>query len=151
MLPAIAVTARPAPAMPAVQRELIDDCSYFFTPPAVCDFAGPVVGTVTYDQDATGALLVVVALDAGKPSRTYPVLLGCGPVPCGSIRIGSLETDAEGRGVSDVITVPVESLQAPPFGPGERNDRVVLVDPDPPTRRSGPGTLVALNITYTVP
>jgi hypothetical protein len=145
----------PAPTTPSPTTiALVDDCEEPFVAPVACDGAGPAVGSVTYEQVATGTLEVVVVLDTGVADRTYPVLLaGCGSAEvtsCGTLPIGSLTTDAQGRG-SVHLCVETATLQAAPFGAGDQVHRLTLVKPDPVRPRSRPGVLAAGPIAYTIP
>jgi hypothetical protein len=92
------------------------------------DMRGPLVGEVTYTQPG-GNLALRINLEFGQPNTKYEVFLVCGPAhaaACGFITIGILATNAVGAGAVGV-NVPAAVLQAPPFGPGFRNDHLDLL------------------------
>jgi len=109
---------------------------------------GPEIGAVSYSQPG-GNLLLKIRIEYGQPSTTYRVFLTCGPahsMACGFVTIGTVVTNAVGAG-SSAITVPAAVLEAPPFGPGFRNDHLDLL------RGAGDltkGVLVAGAINYFV-
>jgi hypothetical protein len=89
---------------------------------------GPEIGKLSYSQPG-GNLLIKIKLEFGQPNTAYRVFLVCGPAhnaSCGFTNIGALATNAAGAG-SVNITVPLGVLEAPPFGPGFRNDHVDLL------------------------
>lgn len=116
------------------------------------DMAGPTgFGFVNFNQDNAGNLRVVASLKNAEPNTTYEIFLVCGPThdtACGFISIGTLTTNGQGNGNSGAVDVPLATLQAAPFGAGDRTDHIDLIQ--------GPGDLsagayVVSGIDYTVP
>jgi hypothetical protein len=116
------------------------------------DMAGPTgFGFVNFNQDDAGNLRVVASLKNAEPNTTYEIFLVCGPThdtACGFISIGTLTTNGQGNGNSGAIDVPLATLQAAPFGSGDRTDHIDLL--------KGVGDLSAgvyavSGIDYTVP
>ena len=119
----------PAFAAPKTKIDLVNDCGGF-GPGGPCDNVGPTAGFVKFDQDDTGALTVAVSMHDGMPNTTYAVFLTCGPtiaLSCGFLQIGTITTNGAGNGRSGAIVVPLRTLQAAPFGSGERADEITLV------------------------
>src|SRR5713101_7450677 len=93
------------------------------------DMTGPVIGNVSYRQDAADDLNLTITVEFGQPNTVYQVFLVCGPahaLGCGFRAIGPLSTDLVGHG-STSMAVPFAVLHASPFGPGYRTDHVDLL------------------------
>jgi hypothetical protein len=149
---AVAVTTlAPAASASRITQELIfQDCGTGCPEPV--DMAGPTgFGWVNYYTIGDGDLKVTVALHHAEPNTTYEIFLVCGPThdtACGFTVIGSLTTDAYGRGRANQIIVRLATLQAPPYGSGDRTDHIDLL------KSAGDlsgGLYAAGNINYTVP
>jgi hypothetical protein len=112
------------------------------------DMDGPTgYGFVNFNQDENGTLRVTVAIKNAEPYANYTVYLTCGPThaaACGFIVIGNITTNGQGNGNSDSIYVDLATLQAAPFGSGERTDHIDIGG------TSG-DWLVAGGIDYSVP
>lgn len=94
------------------------------------DMNGPVIGSVSYHQDAADDLHLSVNLEFGQPNSVYQVFLVCGPahaLGCGFRVVGSVGTNPAGQG-SATFLVPFPVLQTPPFGPGYRTDHLDLLE-----------------------
>src|SRR2546422_1427615 len=109
-------------------------------------------GFVKFEQDDTGGLNIDVMLRGARPETSYRVFLTCGPTiaqSCGFIQIGTVITNAAGIGRSGDMVVPVATLQAKPFGSGQRADEITIV------RQIGDRSAGAFDqvspFTYTVP
>lgn len=156
----VAALARISPAsVPAFAPythtiDLIDDCEGTGVALVDCDLARPVVGTVMYQHLAGGGLQFVIDVEAGVSDSTYPALLnGCGSTgltSCGTVLIGSVSTDAQGRGIA-LMVVTVEQLQAAPFAPGAPSRHLALVKPGAIRERGHPGVLVASPVVPMIP
>jgi len=119
--------ASSAVATPNTKLDLVNDCGGF-GPGGACDMAGPTAGFLNYNQDDTDNLRVVVSMKDGKPNTTYEIWLVCGPThasACGFITIGTLTTNVQGNGTAS-LSVDLATLQAAPFGSGDRTDHVDL-------------------------
>jgi len=132
---------------------LVDTCT-LPDAPAPCDGA-PITGTVEYRQDDYGALIVRVTLANARPSSEYPVLLNdCGSrdvTTCGTILVGSVDTDERGAGAVEIV-IALDVLRAAPFGlSGEHSARVSLTKPGSVGRHSMPGVLSAGGVAYAIP
>jgi hypothetical protein len=95
------------------------------------DMTGPVVGSVSYQQNGASALELAITVDFGQPGANYEVFLTCGPahsLACGFASVGTLTTNVAGSG-SATIAVPLGVLLGTPFGPGYRTDHLDLLDP----------------------
>ena len=131
--------------------ELVNDCGGF-GPGGPCDNVGATAGSVKFGQDDTGALTIDVTLRGARPETTYGIFLTCGPtiaLSCGFIQIGTVTTNAAGNARSGDIVVPVATLQAAPFGSGQRSDEITMVTKVGDL--SAGGFDQAMPFTYTVP
>lgn len=93
------------------------------------DMTGPVIGSVSYHQDAADDLSLTITVEFGQPSVVYQVFLVCGPshaLGCGFRAIGTLATSIVGQGATTIV-VPFPVLHGPPFGPGYRTDHLDLL------------------------
>jgi len=107
---------------------------------------------VKFGQDDTGALTIDLTLRGARPETTYGIFLTCGPtiaLSCGFIQIGTVTTNAAGNARSGDIVVPVATLQAAPFGSGQRSDEITMVTKVGDL--SAGGFDQAMPFTYTVP
>ena len=124
-----AVSVTPGFAKEKTKIELVNDCGGF-GPGGPCDNVGVPAGSVKFRQDETGALTIDVSLRGARPDTTYGIFLTCGPtivLSCGFVKIGTVTTDAAGNARSGDLFVPVTTLQAAPFGSGQRTDEITIV------------------------
>ena len=145
------LSAMPGFAKEKTKIDLVNDCGES-DPASACDNAGTTAGFVKFEQDDTGGLNIDVMLHGARPETSYRVFLTCGPTiaqSCGFIQIGTVITNAAGIGRSDDMVVPVATLQAKPFGSGQRADEITIV------REVGDRSAGAFDqvtpFTYTVP
>lgn len=93
------------------------------------DMAGPRMGFTFYAQNTLGGLGLAETLVYAWPNTTYHVFLTCGPshaMACGFIDLGTVTTNANGRGTTSK-SVPLATLRTAPFGCGYRTDHVDLL------------------------
>ena len=124
-----ALSVTPGFAKEKTKIELVNDCGGF-GPGGACDNTGVAAGFVRFEQDETGGLTIDVTLRGARPETTYVIGMNCGPtiaLACGFILIGGLTTNAAGNARSGDIVVPVATLQAAPFGSGQRADEITIV------------------------
>ena len=105
-------------------------------------------GAVAHAVDDEGTLWLAVSLRGAAPSRLYELFLVCGPTveeACGYAPLGWLGTSEGGDADSGEIGVELGSLEAGPFGSGERRDHVTVVD------WRGGGSFVSAPLAYGMP
>ena len=123
------LSTMPGLAAAKTKIDLVNDCATS-DPESACDNAGAAAGFVKFEQDATGGLTIDVMLRGARPETTYRIFLTCGPTiaqSCGFLEIGTVTTNAAGVAHSGDIVVPVATLQATPFGSGQRADEITIV------------------------
>ena len=145
------VSATPGFAKEKTKIELVNDCGGF-GPGGACDNTGVAAGFVTFEQDATGALTIDVTLRGARPETTYLIALNCGPtiaLACGYVFVGAVTTNTAGNGRSGDVVVSVATLQAAPFGSGQRSDEITMVVHDGDLSAGGFDQITPF--AYTVP
>ena len=131
-------------------RPLVKDCDAT-NRPAGCDMEGPVVGTVRYQQNEQGDLLLLVVVRRGDPNTAYNIILAPGPNHDDSSYettgiIGTLTTNGRGSGHTEWLVVPASLLQDQArFGPLAHTDHLDLFEV------SGLTVLTAGRIDFVVP
>ena len=150
MVAVLAVTQRTAFASAATKVDLVQDVASGGV--GAADMLGPTgFGFANFNQDANGDLRVTISLKNAEPNTTYlGAYFVCGPTHatgCGYIDVGDLTTNIQGNGNATFV-LPVETLQASPFGSGARTDHFDLMVG---LGDSSAGVYAASGIDYIVP
>ena len=92
--------------------------------PGPSDMQGPVEGFVNFKFDKASDLTVHIFMKDGSANTTYIIFLVAGPTHAtgqGYVNVGTLTTNPKGKSNSS-ISIPLATLQATPFGSGNRTD-----------------------------